>query len=50
VEGVEAVFGALRQNPMKPEDIVDSVLFMLFLSDTAAIDEIYIRRRTSAFF
>ena len=33
---------------MKPEDVADAVLFLLSLSDTAAVDEIYIRRRTSA--
>jgi 3-oxoacyl-[acyl-carrier protein] reductase len=33
---------------MKPQDVADAVLFLLSLSDTAAIDEIYIRRRTSA--
>jgi 3-oxoacyl-[acyl-carrier protein] reductase len=33
---------------MRPEDIADAVLFLFSLSDTAAVDEIYIRRRTSA--
>jgi 3-oxoacyl-[acyl-carrier protein] reductase len=33
---------------MKPGDVADAVLFLLSLSDSAAIDEIYIRRRTSA--
>lgn len=33
---------------MKPDDVADAVLFLLSLSDSAAIDEIYIRRRTSA--
>ena len=33
---------------MKPEDVADAVLFLLSLSESAAIDEIYIRRRTSA--
>ena len=33
---------------MRPEDVADTVLFLLSLSDSAAIDEIYIRRRTSA--
>jgi NAD(P)-dependent dehydrogenase (short-subunit alcohol dehydrogenase family) len=33
---------------MKPEDVADAVLFLLSLSDSAAVDEIYIRRRTSA--
>jgi 3-oxoacyl-[acyl-carrier protein] reductase len=33
---------------MRPEDVADAVLFLLSLSDTAAVDEIYIRRRTSA--
>ena len=32
---------------MRPEDVADTVLFLLSLSDSAAIDEIYIRRRTS---
>jgi 3-oxoacyl-[acyl-carrier protein] reductase len=33
---------------MKPQDVADTVLFLLSLSDSAAVDEIYIRRRTSA--
>jgi 3-oxoacyl-[acyl-carrier protein] reductase len=33
---------------MKPEDVADAVLYLLSLSDSAAVDEIYIRRRTSA--
>ena len=33
---------------MKPEDVADAVLFLLSLSNSAAVDEIYIRRRTSA--
>jgi 3-oxoacyl-[acyl-carrier protein] reductase len=33
---------------MKPDDVADAVLFLLSLSDSAAVDEIYIRRRTSA--
>ena len=33
---------------MKPGDVADAVLFLLSLSDSAAVDEIYIRRRTSA--
>jgi 3-oxoacyl-[acyl-carrier protein] reductase len=33
---------------MKPQDVADAVLFLLSLSDSAAVDEIYIRRRTSA--
>jgi len=33
---------------MKPDDVADAVLFLLSLSDSAAIDEIYVRRRTSA--
>jgi NAD(P)-dependent dehydrogenase (short-subunit alcohol dehydrogenase family) len=33
---------------MKPEDVADAVLCLLSLSDSAAVDEIYIRRRTSA--
>lgn len=33
---------------MKPDDVAGAVLFLLSLSDSAAIDEIYIRRRTSA--
>jgi 3-oxoacyl-[acyl-carrier protein] reductase len=33
---------------MKPEDIADAVLFLLSLSPTAAVDEIYIRRRSSS--
>jgi NADP-dependent 3-hydroxy acid dehydrogenase YdfG len=30
---------------MQPEDIAHAVLFLLSLSDRAAIDQIYIRRR-----
>jgi 3-oxoacyl-[acyl-carrier protein] reductase len=37
-----------RSALMRPEDIADAVLFLLSLSPTAAIDEIYIRRRSSA--
>ncbi len=33
---------------MKPDDVADAVLFLLSLSDSAAVDEIYIRRRASA--
>jgi 3-oxoacyl-[acyl-carrier protein] reductase len=33
---------------MKPQDVADAVLFLLSLSDSAAVDEIYIRRRSSA--
>jgi len=33
---------------MKPDDIADAVRFLLSLSDSAAVDEIYIRRRSSA--
>jgi 3-oxoacyl-[acyl-carrier protein] reductase len=33
---------------MKPEDVADAVLFLLSLSDSAAVDEICIRRRNSA--
>ena len=33
---------------MRPEDVADAVLFLLLLSETAAVDEIYIRRRMSA--
>lgn len=32
---------------LRPEDIAHTVMFLLSLSDQAAIDEIYIRRRTS---
>lgn len=32
---------------MQPEDIAQSVLYLLSLSDRAAVDEIYIRRRAS---
>ena len=32
---------------MQPEDIAQAVLFLLSLSDRCAIDQIYIRRRTS---
>jgi 3-oxoacyl-[acyl-carrier protein] reductase len=33
---------------MKPEDVADAVMFLLSLSDSAAVDEIYIRRRSSS--
>ncbi|MGA2478908.1 MAG: SDR family oxidoreductase [Spirochaetia bacterium] len=33
---------------MRPQDVADAVLFLLSLSETAAVDEIYIRRRSSA--
>jgi 3-oxoacyl-[acyl-carrier protein] reductase len=33
---------------MRPEDVADTVMFLLSLSPSAAVDEIYIRRRTSA--
>jgi 3-oxoacyl-[acyl-carrier protein] reductase len=33
---------------MKPQDVAEAVLFLLSLSDTAAVDELYIRRRSSA--
>jgi hypothetical protein len=32
---------------MKPEDVTDAVLFLPSLSDSAAFDEIRIRRRSS---
>jgi 3-oxoacyl-[acyl-carrier protein] reductase len=32
---------------MRPEDIAQAVMFLLSLSEKAAVDEIYIRRRTS---
>jgi 3-oxoacyl-[acyl-carrier protein] reductase len=37
-----------REELLRPEDIAGTVLYLLSLSDRAAIDEIYIRRRTSA--
>jgi 3-oxoacyl-[acyl-carrier protein] reductase len=37
-----------RSALMKPDDVAAAVRFLLSLSDTAAIDEIYIRRRSSA--
>jgi 3-oxoacyl-[acyl-carrier protein] reductase len=33
---------------LKPQDIAQAVLFLLSLSERAAVDEIYIRRRGSA--
>jgi NAD(P)-dependent dehydrogenase (short-subunit alcohol dehydrogenase family) len=33
---------------LQPEDIAQTVLYLLSLSDRAAVDQIYIRRRTSA--
>jgi len=32
---------------LQPDDVADAVMFLLSLSDRAAIDEIYIRRRAS---
>jgi NAD(P)-dependent dehydrogenase (short-subunit alcohol dehydrogenase family) len=37
-----------RSMLLQPEDIAQTVMFLLSLSDQAAIDEIYIRRRASA--
>jgi 3-oxoacyl-[acyl-carrier protein] reductase len=37
-----------RDKLLRPEDVAHTVLFLLSLSERAAIDEIYIRRRTSA--
>lgn len=37
-----------RSGLLRPEDIAQTVMFLLSLSDQAAIDEIYIRRRSSA--
>jgi 3-oxoacyl-[acyl-carrier protein] reductase len=37
-----------RSQLMRPDDVVDAVEFLLSLSDSAAVDEIYIRRRSSA--
>jgi NAD(P)-dependent dehydrogenase (short-subunit alcohol dehydrogenase family) len=37
-----------REELLRPEDIARTVLFLLSLPEHAAIDEIYIRRRTSA--
>ena len=37
-----------RSALMQPDDIAQTVLFLLSLSDRAAIDEIYIRRRGSS--
>jgi 3-oxoacyl-[acyl-carrier protein] reductase len=37
-----------RSALMKPSDVADAVMFLLGLSDTCAVDEIYIRRRSSA--
>jgi 3-oxoacyl-[acyl-carrier protein] reductase len=37
-----------REELLRPEDIAGTVLYLLSLSDRAAIDEIYIRRRNSA--
>jgi 3-oxoacyl-[acyl-carrier protein] reductase len=47
------LMGALRPDLdraalMRPEDVADAVLFLLSLSPTAAVDEIYIRRRSSS--
>ena len=36
-----------RRALMQPDDIAQAVAFLLSLSDRAAVDEIYIRRRTS---
>jgi NAD(P)-dependent dehydrogenase (short-subunit alcohol dehydrogenase family) len=37
-----------RSKLMKPDDVADAVQFLVSLSDSAAVDEIYIRRRSSA--
>lgn len=37
-----------RDELLAPEDVAASVLYLLSLSDRAAVDEIYIRRKTSA--
>ena len=36
-----------RTSLMKPSDVADAVMFLLSLSETCAVDEIYIRRRSS---
>ncbi|HWE00806.1 MAG TPA: SDR family oxidoreductase [Tepidisphaeraceae bacterium] len=37
-----------RNELLQPEDVAQSVMYLLSLSDRAAVDEIYIRRRNSA--
>ena len=37
-----------REILIRPEDIANTVLYMLSLSEQAAVDQVYIRRRTSA--
>ncbi|HUS47330.1 MAG TPA: hypothetical protein VM098_04385 [Phycisphaerae bacterium] len=32
---------------LRPQDVAGTVLYLLSLSDRAAVDEIYIRRRTA---
>jgi NAD(P)-dependent dehydrogenase (short-subunit alcohol dehydrogenase family) len=39
-----------RAELMSPEDVAQSVMYLLSLSDRAAVDQIYIRRRNSAAF
>ena len=39
--------GLDRSMLMQPEDIAQTVMFLLSLSDRAHVDEVYIRRRTS---
>jgi NAD(P)-dependent dehydrogenase (short-subunit alcohol dehydrogenase family) len=39
-----------RDQLMRPEDVAQSVMYLLSLSDRAAVDQIYIRRRNSAAF
>ncbi|MBN2584132.1 MAG: SDR family oxidoreductase [Planctomycetes bacterium] len=36
-----------RDDLLRPEDVAQAVMYLLSLSDRAAVDEIYIRRRTS---
>lgn len=36
-----------RSTLMQPEDVADAVMYLLSLSNRAAVDEIYVRRRTS---
>ena len=39
--------GVDRSALMQPEDVAETVLYLLSLSDRAHVDQIYIRRRSS---
>jgi NADP-dependent 3-hydroxy acid dehydrogenase YdfG len=37
-----------REHLLQPDDIAQTVMYLLSLSDRAAVDQIYVRRRNSA--